>query len=67
MGVLIDPNAKLNNTILVKVATLVLKFMTVVSFSEFDKASKDVNGNQLISKDAVKRIYHWREADTLDS
>ena len=31
------------------------------------EASKDANENQIISNEAVKRIYHWRQADTSDS
>ena len=62
-GALIDPNAELNKNVLHKVAVLVLKFMTVVTFSEFEKASKDINGKQLIANDAIKKIYHWREAN----
>ena len=44
-------------------AVLVLKSMTVVTFSEFEKASKDINGTQLIANDAIKKIDHWREAN----
>ena len=53
---LIDPSAELNKKVLHKVAVLVLKFMTVVTFSEFEKASKDINGKQLIANDAIKNI-----------
>ena len=66
-GALTDPNAELNKMILLKVATLVLRCMTVFSFSEVIEASKDANGNQIISRDAVKRIYHWRQTNTSDS
>ena len=62
-GALINPSAELNKKVLHKVAVLVLKSMTVVTFSEFEKASKDINGKQLIANDAIKKIYHWREAN----
>ena len=61
-GALANPSAELNKKVLHKVAVLVLKFMTVVSFSELEKASKDINGKQLIANDAINKIYHWREA-----
>ena len=35
--------------------------MTVVTFSEFETASNDVNGKQLIAADAINKIYNWRE------
>ena len=67
-GALTDPNRRgLDNSILIKVATVVLRCMTTISFSDFVDASKDVNGPPLIGQTALKKLYHWREANALDS
>ena len=62
-GALSDPSAELNKTVLHKVAVLVLKAMTTVTYKEFEIASKDPSGAQLISTAAIKKIYHWRDAN----
>ena len=41
--------------------------MTTISYSDFADASKDVNGQPLIGQTALKKLYHWREANALDS
>ena len=57
-GALSDPSAELNNKIIIKVATLALKCVTIVYFSKFMKASAETKGNQLISEKAKKKLYH---------
>ena len=57
-GALSDPSAELNNKIIIKVATLALKCVTIVYFSKFMKASAETKGNQLISEKATKKLYH---------
>ena len=56
-GALTDPSRReLDNAILIKVATFILRCMTIVSFSDFVDASKDVNGEPLIGMKALKRF-----------
>ena len=62
-GALSDPSAELNKKVLHKVAVLVLKIMTTVTHNEFEIASKDPSGAQLISTAAITKIYNWREAN----
>ena len=57
-GAFSDPSAELNNKIIIKVATLALKCVTIVYFSKFMKASAETKGNQLISEKATKKLYH---------
>ena len=48
-------------------AVVVLKSMTVVSFTEFETASTNINGEQLIANDAIKNNNHWLEANRTPS
>ena len=53
-----DPSAELKNKVIIKVATLALKCVTIVYFNKFIKASAEPKGNQLINEKATKKLYH---------
>ena len=57
-GALTDPSTELNHKVLIKVATLVLRCMTTVSFSKLLQASKNADGHSRISATAVNIIYN---------
>ena len=57
----------MDNAIVIKVATCILRCMTTISFSDFVDASKDVNGQPLIGQTALKKLYRWHEANALNS
>ena len=53
-----DHSAELKNKVIIKVATLALKCVTIVYFNKFIKASAEPKGNQLINEKATKKLYH---------
>ena len=53
-----DPSAELKNKVIIKVATLALKCVTIVYFNKFIKASAEPKGNQFINEKATKKLYH---------
>ena len=51
-----SPRAELNKNVLHKAAALLLKTTTTVTYNEFEIASKDHSGDQLISTAAIKKF-----------